>query len=164
MSRCEPGGSSIHPNVLVTKLHGNSSPELFVLFSPELCSTVCPVHPSLRNQIRDRRATRRRTAHPSTPVSLESRPARSRQAPVRDETLEPAIRSWACGHPTAGAFVARIVRVVVRWVVVSRITGRARGDPLLQFFYVQQHLFVHLVSPPFRFGINRRRWAQTHRQ
>src|SRR5207248_5050171 len=35
--------------------------------------------------------------------------------------------------------------------------GRARGDPLLQFFHVQQdlvfHLVFHLVSPPFCFGM-----------
>src|SRR5205814_4592017 len=56
--------------------------------------------------------------------------------------LETVIRSWAGGHLTAGAFVPRIVRVVVRRVVVSRIASRARGDPLLQFFNFKQNLIL----------------------
>src|SRR5206468_1322945 len=59
--------------------------------------------------------------------------------------------SGASGHLTAGAFVPRIVRVVLGRIVVARITGRARGDPLLQLFHFEQKLFLvfHLISPPF---------------
>src|SRR5206468_10598103 len=71
------------------------------------------------------------------------------------EDRKTAIRSWAVGHLPAGAFVARIVRVVVRRVVVSRIACRARGDPLLQLFNFELNLILvfHCVSPPFCIGI-----------
>ena len=52
--------------------------------------------------------------------------------------------SGTCGHFAAGAFVPWIVRVVARRVVVTRITGRARGDPFLQLFYFEQNVVFHL--------------------
>src|SRR6266536_5518360 len=51
----------------------------------------------------------------------------------------------------AGNFGA--VTVAVAGTRSGRPADAVGGDALLQFFHVQQNLLVHLVSPPFCFGI-----------
>jgi hypothetical protein len=52
---------------------------------------------------------------------------------------------------TASAFVAWVVGVVKRRIVVARIAGGIGGDPLFQFFHFQLNRFslFHSLSPPF---------------
>jgi hypothetical protein len=53
------------------------------------------------------------------------------------------------GYFTAGAFVPGVVGVVQRWIVVTRIAGRARGDALFQFLNLELNLILPLVFHGF---------------
>src|SRR2546426_4163753 len=46
-------------------------------------------------------------------------------------------------------FIARIVRIVERWVVVPGIPRGAGRDPLLQLFYAKLNSITHFALPPF---------------
>src|ERR1043166_5267125 len=51
-------------------------------------------------------------------------------------------------HVTADAFVARIVRIIARRIIVAWVAGRARSDPLFQLFDLEFDFFAffHVVT------------------
>ena len=64
-------------------------------------------------------------------------------------TVPIAGSAYTYSYATLGELIAWIIGVILARIIVTRITGRTRGNSLLQFLYVQQNLIVHRVSPPF---------------